>query len=256
MHRKPHFQGNLSQRRDLTGAVGQPPFGQLGQAYRDRFADMDKAAPEWSERGGQFVRREFTAATVEHGHRQAAAEESHRTRLVGGDVRIAVAENQAPRSGEGGDGERVCGGPRGHQMNLDILLEQVAKLGLDRLGQLVTAVGGRLIGGHRGDRRHDLVGHPGPVIAGKNHPDVVLCRLSRRKKKSQHRDGGQPWIGKSAAIGRQAPVTGPAIARGPTAHGGRLPAGPKSGKLIVIGQGYCPISDCVDDLGRAAQYDL
>ena len=133
--------GDLRERRDLRRGVGRAELGDLGEADRDRLAVMDDAFREPRHRRRERLRRELAARPVEADDLDAAAEEFRRAGFVDEDVRLAVAEDDAARPGIGRQAKRVRRRAGRHEEDRHLALEELAEAPLDRLGEVVAAVG-------------------------------------------------------------------------------------------------------------------
>jgi len=156
-------------RLDLVRRIKRARLAGLADRDRHRLAGMDEVRLEAGKLPLQPCRVDPPGRAVHRRHAGAMGEEFRRAAFVLDDMRFAMAQNDAARSVDGGESERVRGRARADEEDRDLAFEDLVEAALDRLVEIARAVGGghaRAVGGKRGvDRR---VG-PGPVVGSENH---------------------------------------------------------------------------------------
>jgi len=165
--------GDVGELPGLIRAVDRAGFGRLRER-QDRRTDMMRAAPlPVIDCMLKRRRRDLASFACKPEKLDAAAEEFGRATLVGGDVRLVVAEHGAPGRREVRERKRVRRGAGRHQEDRDLALKNLGECPLDASGPIIAAVGqrGALVRPRNG--REDLRRDPGGVVACKVH-DVSL----------------------------------------------------------------------------------
>lgn len=161
--------GDLRDRLDLVAAVERAGLAGLADGHGHGLAGMDEVRLEAGNLALQIVRVDLAVGAVDRRHAGAMGEEFRRAALVLDDVGLAVAQDDAARPVDRGEGEGVGGGAGAHEEHRDLALEQFVEAALDALVEIARAIGGGHAGAVGGEGCIDRRMGAGPVIGSKDH---------------------------------------------------------------------------------------
>src|SRR6202049_1208244 len=105
---------------------------------------MVRAAPAARQGPLEDIRFDLASRSLDPQELDAAAEEFGRPAFVGGDMRLAVADDGAPRWRQMRKRKRIGRRPRSDEEARGLMLEHLRKPALQALGPVILPVGERL----------------------------------------------------------------------------------------------------------------